>query len=152
MHRIWLLLIVLERIILIKMTERGERSERGEIIQHLSTCEYEALKLGSDFADIINSAVGSDGWDQRVHQEFIIDNLGFSPIGGKRHGTHKLNSSKKSVDDSPYKILNHKWIYMFGDSTTRQVWSSFAAPFQSNNFERNTKEWTRHYVSIYENS
>lgn len=28
---------------------------------------------------------------------------------------------------------------MFGDSTTRQIWASFAAPFQNINFERNAK-------------
>ena len=132
-------------------------SESGEIIHQLSKCEYEALKLGSDFADIINSAVGSDGWDQRVHQDFLRENLGFSPKGKSRHISDNFTeenqfSAKKSIDNGPYKILNHKWIYMFGDSTTRQVWSSFAAPFQSNNFERNAKEWTRHYVSTYENA
>jgi frataxin-like iron-binding protein CyaY len=50
--------------------------------------------------------------------------------------------------DSPYSVLNHKWIYMFGDSTTRQIWASYAAPFQGNNFERNAKEWTRQYVRL----
>lgn len=40
-----------------------------------------------------------------------------------------------------------KWIYFFGDSTLRQLWVSYAAPFQGNNFERNAKEWTRHYCA-----
>ena len=118
--------------------------ESGEIIHHLSKCEYEALKLGSDFADIINSAVGSDGWDQRVHQNFLRENLGFSPKGKSGHISSEENHFSEK---SPYKILNHKWIYMFGDSTTRQVWSSFASPFQGNSFERNAKEWTRQNVS-----
>jgi hypothetical protein len=39
---------------------------------------------------------------------------------------------------------------MFGDSTTRQLWASFAAPFQGNNFERNAKEWSRHYCNKQE--
>ena len=146
MYRIWLSFITLERILSKKL------SESGEIIHHLSKCEYEALKLGSDFADIINSAVGSDGWDQRVHQNFLRENLGFSPKGKSRHISDNSSeenhfSEKKSIDDGPYKILNHKWIYMFGDSTTRQVWSSFASPFQGNSFERNAKEWTRQNVS-----
>jgi hypothetical protein len=53
----------------------------------------------------------------------------------------------KNVSESPYAILDHKWVYMYGDSTTRQVWASYAAPFQGNHFERNAKEWTRQYVS-----
>jgi len=56
----------------------------------------------------------------------------------------------KNISDSPYAVLNHKWIYMFGDSTTRQVWASFAAPFQGNHFERNAKEWTRQYCNKQE--
>ena len=32
---------------------------------------------------------------------------------------------------------------MMGDSTQRQVWSTYVSPFQDNNFERNAKEWTR---------
>jgi hypothetical protein len=54
----------------------------------------------------------------------------------------------KNIEDSPYNILNHKWIYMYGDSTVRQVWSSYAAPFQGNHFERNAKEWSRQYVRM----
>ena len=148
MSRIWLLFIALVRIISEKI------AEKGEILHHLSKCEYEALKLGTDFADIINSAVGSDGWDRRTRQQFIKENLGFAPADKNKHDIHNSSlenrfSANKSIEDSPYKTLNHKWIYMFGDSTTRQVWSSFAAPFQSNSFERNAKEWTRHYVSAH---
>jgi hypothetical protein len=148
MCRIWLLFLALGRTISEKI------AERGDILHHLSKCEYEALKLGTDSADIINSAVGSDGWERRTRQEFIKANLGFSPADKKKDDVHKSSeehrfSTNKSIGDSPYRLLNHKWIYMFGDSTTRQVWSSFAAPFQSNSFERNAKEWTRHYVSAY---
>ena len=30
-----------------------------------------------------------------------------------------------------------------GDSTQRQIWATFLSPFQSNDFERNAKMWTR---------
>ena len=32
---------------------------------------------------------------------------------------------------------------MMGDSTQRQIWATFLSPFQSNEFERNAKMWTR---------
>lgn len=113
-------------------------------------------------ADIINSPLGSEGWSERVNQDFVVKHLGFAPFMSKGvHGTKGLTYQKndaktvqesgnwtgKSIENSPYQTLNHKWIYMFGDSTSRQVWASFAAPFQANNFERNSKEWTRQYVS-----
>lgn len=137
--------------------------EESLIIQQLAKCELEALKLGTDMADIINSPVGSEGWSERVNQDFVVKHLGFAPFMSKGvHGkgqTYTKNDAKtiqesgnwtgKSIEDSPYQTLNHKWIYMFGDSTSRQVWASFAAPFQANNFERNSKEWTRQYVSYY---
>jgi hypothetical protein len=136
--------------------------EESLIIQQLAKCELETLKLGTDMADMINSPLGSEGWSERVNQDFIVKHLGFAPFMSKGvHGTKGLTYQKndaksvqesgnwtgKSIENSPYQTLNHKWIYMFGDSTSRQVWASFAAPFQANNFERNSKEWTRQYVS-----
>lgn len=119
----------------------------------LAQCEYSALKLGSDMADVFNAPVGDQDWDERVHQDFITEQLGFAPW--MAHGTTLTDKNSKElqekggwhgkdIKDSPYAILNHKWVYMFGDSTTRQVWASFAASFQGNNFERNAKEWTRY--------
>ena len=52
---------------------------------------------------------------------------------------HRSGWNAKNISMSPYAALDHKWIYMFGDSTTRQIWASFAAPFQNANFERNAK-------------
>ena len=140
-----------------------QKTEKSAVLQHLEKCELETLRLGSEIADVMNSPLGSEGWSQRVYQDFVIERLGFAPFMSKGiHGSNGLTStgnnakelhergnwSGKSIESSPYHILNKKWIYMFGDSTTRQVWASFAAPFQGNNFERNSKEWTRQYVSI----
>eukprot|EP01036_Dinobryon_divergens_P028403 gene28403-37340_t len=111
-------------------------------------------------ADVFNAPVGDQDWDERVHQDFITEQLGFAPW--MAHGTTLTSKNSKElqerggwhgkdINDSPYAILNHKWVYMFGDSTTRQVWASFAASFQGNNFERNAKEWTRHYCNKQSN-
>ena len=135
--------------------------EQDSIHKKLTKCELEALKLGTDMSDVINSPIGSESWAERVNQDFIAEQLGFAHFISKgvrgsgltftgSNSTElrvKGNWSWKSVEDSAYHVLNHKWVYMFGDSTTRQVWSSFAAPFQGNNFERNAKEWTRGNVS-----
>ena len=140
-------------------------AEESVIIKQLAQCELESLKLGSEMADIINSPLGSESWSQRVNQDWVTERLGFAPFMLKgvhgsgltaTKGNAKIlhengNWSGKSIDDSPYHVLNHKWIYMLGDSTTRQIWASFGAPFQSNNFERNAKEWVRQYVRFQSN-
>lgn len=130
--------------------------EESVILQQLAKCELETLRLGSDLADTMNSPVSSESWSQRVHQDSVVERLGFAPYLNK--GVTLTNSNVKdlqsrgnwtgqSIENSPYRVLDHEWIYMVGDSTTRQIWASFAAPFQANTFERNAKEWVRHYVS-----
>lgn len=130
-------------------------------LDDISRCELQAIGLGSEIADAFNAPIRNENWNQRVHQNRILELLGFAPwlasgvhgSGGKTltnenardiHAHHGWIG--KAITDSPYRILNHKWIYMFGDSTTRQIWASYAAPFQGNNFIRNSKEWTRQYV------
>jgi hypothetical protein len=125
-------------------------------------CELSALQLGSEIADVFNAPIGEEDWNERVHQDKIIEKLGFAPwtangVSGANGKTLQGNDARtifdkagwggKKIAESPYGQLDHKWIYMFGDSTTRQVWASFASPFQGNNFERNAKEWTRHYCN-----
>ena len=78
----------------------------------------------------------------------IANSGGLTMTKRKAHKLHeKAGWIGKRIEESPYAILNHKWIYMFGDSTTRQVWASFAAPFQGNDFERNAKEYARQYCT-----
>ena len=110
---------------------------------------------------MFNAPIGDVDWSTRVYQNFIAKNLGFSNWIGHHGGNTLTGQSPKELhheggwvgrdtDNSPYAALNHKWIYMFGDSTTRQIWASFASPFKGNKFERNAKEWTRHYCGKQE--
>lgn len=140
--------------------EPSELLKRYEI--EVAKCEYSALRLGSEIADVFNAPIGEEDWNERIHQDYIVEKLGFAPwtqngvsgTGGKTLENndakaiyHKAGWGGKGIAESPYSFLDHKWIYMFGDSTTRQLWASFAAPFQGNNFERNAKEWTRSYCN-----
>lgn len=154
----FLLMLLLLRGAVLEATNGTRRSH-----EHLARCELDSLLLGSHMADVINSPIVEGlSLHERVIQDFIAENLGFSPwVSHGIQGTNGMTLTKqsaaslqgkqgwvgKNISDSPYSILNHKWIYMFGDSTTRQVWASFAAPFQANNFERNAKEWTRQYCN-----
>lgn len=137
-------------------------NELREYERKVASCELSALQLGSEIADIFNAPISNEDWNERVHQDKIVEKLGFAPwtangISGSGGKTLQNNNAKeiyhksgwggKGIAESPYAYLDHKWIYMLGDSTTRQIWASFASPFQGNNFERNAKEWTRHYCN-----
>jgi hypothetical protein len=128
----------------------------------IARCEHRTMRLGTEITDVFNAPIEGEDWNQRVHQDFIVQNLGFAPwMANGIHGSNGLTLSQRnakelfhsagwsgrSIEDSPYAILSKKWLYMFGDSTTRQVWASFAASFQGNNFERNAKEYSRHYCN-----
>lgn len=128
---------------------------------HITKCEVDALRLGTNLGDVFNGPVDTRDWSERMHQNYILKHLGFAPFvnGGVKASGKTLTGENAmelrkaggwvghNITDSPYAALNHKWIYMFGDSTTRQLWASFAASFQGNNFERNAKEWTRQYCN-----
>lgn len=158
------ILVVICNILLIASFSlvKNEYTDDNQFATNVARCEYSAFRLGSELADVFNAPIGYEDWDERVHQDFITEHLGFAPwmAGGVTNNNGNTFTNKKARDiaekggwfgkdiaNSPYSILSHKWIYMFGDSTTRQVWASFAAPFQGNNFERNAKEWSRHYCN-----
>ena len=149
-------------LVLVAVTlHKGTALHKDFSKEHIGKCEYDALRLGTGLGDVFNLPIDTRDWSERVHQNFIAKHLGFAPWlkdgvkGSKKTLTaddiEELRREQGWIahnsTDSPYAVLNNKWIYMFGDSTTRQVWASFAASFQGNNFERNAKEWTRQYCN-----
>ena len=132
-------------------------------VAQIRECEQDALRVGTLLADDFNAPTGEEDTDARLHQDYLTEHLGFAPwmaggtwkSGGKTlySKTDARELQKKggwldhSLKESSYSPLRGKWIYFFGDSTLRQIWTSYAAPFQDNHFERNAKEWTRHYCA-----
>lgn len=131
-----------------------------DLITRIQTeCELEALQVGTALADRYNSLDEGTEWDVRLHNDYLIENLGFAPwiqdglykSGGKtphkNHAPHlhKLGgwAGHKSINVSSYWALEDQWLYMMGDSTQRQVWATLVSPFATNDFERNAKNWTR---------
>lgn len=121
-------------------------------------CEFITLRYATGLTDAFNAPDINYNWSSRTYQDYIVKHLGFAPwmahgVKGKGGKTltdsdaKSLHSAEKwigaPIDQSPYAVLNNKWIYMIGDSTMRQVWASFAAPIKGNKFERNAKEWSR---------
>ena len=103
--------------------------------ERLVHCELEALKIGTRLADIYNGPIEDEEWDQRVHQELLMEHLGFAPwmangvfkSGGKTPkgiSTSLLRekggwAGRSNVSESPYWALADSWLYLMGDSTTR---------------------------------
>jgi hypothetical protein len=124
---------------------------------YISKCESDALHYGSTLVDLINSQKRTLDTPSRVFQDDVIENLGFSPwlfhvphrsttLTGKP--IHDLQVQGGWVDDgnhhnSSYKILQNKWIYMFGDSTARQLWATYSVPSRGADFEKHAKQFAR---------
>ena len=53
-----------------------EKDKVSEIIQF---CEQTALNTGSKLADDFNSPIGNEDADQRLHQDYLTEHLGFAP-------------------------------------------------------------------------
>jgi hypothetical protein len=157
--------IMLQLLLLLGLSSFRANSDvldREETARLMVRCEQLALHTGSMLADNFNAPVGNEETDQRLHQDYLSEHLGFATwmaggvwkSGGKtlqRSDARELQKTGgwigHTLVNSPYSVLRGKWIYFFGDSTLRQIWTSYAAPFQDNHFERNSKEWTRHYCA-----
>jgi hypothetical protein len=129
------------------------------ITKRQTQCEVEALAIGSALADNYNSLDEETEWDSRMHSDYLAEYLGFfglitQGVWGKAGRTSEFRDAnklqkagkwlrQKNLTESAYWALENQWIYMMGDSTHRQVWATLEAPSQGNDFERNSKEWTR---------
>ena len=138
----------------------GELGAPYTLINRMQTeCEAQAVIIGSTLADNYNSYDEDTEWDIRLHNEFLVEHLGFAgwiqmgtwksggktPTGMHAPSLHRKGgwAGHKHVVNSSFWALENQWVYMMGDSTVRQIWATFVSPFQNNEFERNAKEWTR---------
>ena len=136
----------------------------GQLTKLQTQCEVESLTTGSVLADNYNSLDEDTEWDARMHSDFMTEHLGFFAVigsgtwgsNGKTTYSHKDAgelqkkggwTGQSNLKNSAYWALENQWVYMMGDSTLRQVWATFASPEAGNNFERNSKEWTRERCS-----
>lgn len=154
-QQLLLLLIILSNIIGVKTADGAAYSL---ITRHQTECELESLSVGSALADRYNSMDEATEWDVRIHDDYLVERLGFAgwiQMGVSNSGKTPHNQDAKElhtrggwtghtlIRNSSYWALEDQWLYMMGDSTERQIWATFVSPFQNNNFERNAKEWTR---------
>jgi len=147
-----------------KAADEQRRNREGgapysRITKRQTQCEVEALAVGTALTDNYNSLDEGTEWDSRIHSDFMSEYLGFfgivtQGIWGKAGKTSELRESMKlqkkgkwlglkNISESAYWALENQWLYMMGDSTQRQVWATFVSPAGGNDFERNSKEWTR---------
>jgi hypothetical protein len=90
------------------------------ISRHQTDCELESLSVGTALADKYNSFIEGTEREERLKNDYLMQRLGFLTQPGSAGHTNISNSS--------YWALENQWIYMLGDSTQRQVWTTLAAP------------------------
>mmetsp|Transcript_22325 Transcript_22325/g.37347 ORF Transcript_22325/g.37347 Transcript_22325/m.37347 type:complete len:394 (+) Transcript_22325:92-1273(+) len=142
------------------LTGKSASGDHHSLVDPIITaCELEALSVGTRLADHYQSYDEATEWDVRIHDDYLVQYLGFAGwiqlglyknthLTATKQDTHKLHQrggwvGHNNVSQSAYWPFNNKWVYMMGDSTQRQIWATFVSPFQNNDFERNAKEWTR---------
>ena len=89
-------------------------------------CEVEAMRIGTTLADLFNAPGEKWGHDMRMHQLYLIENLGF--YDDIPHNDDDIHSKRKAsgwvyedIQKSRYWPFANKWIYIYGDSTSRQI-------------------------------
>ena len=50
-----------------------------EFENHVTHCEYLSLRIASKICDLFNAPIDSEDWNERIHQDSIIEHLGFAP-------------------------------------------------------------------------
>jgi hypothetical protein len=124
--------------------------------KYVSKCEYDAVHYGTTLVDLINAPKNSHDTPSRIFQDEIIENLGFAPwiMNVPNHATTNTGTSVKElqerggwynrpIENSSYAGLMNKWIYMYGDSTSRQLWAAYSVPSKGRDFEKHAKQYTR---------
>ena len=101
-------------------------------------CEVEYFRVGTTLADIINSPSEIWNMEMRMHQNYIIKNLGFYNdfLANKEYyELRKANGWISGMENTKYRPLYDKWIYIYGDSTLRQVFEAFYKTANSNSLK-----------------
>lgn len=143
-----------------------------KVASHVHRCELYALTTATHLADVHNAPMSlsdnsdpNSGYDhdieERLYQDYIVEHLGFSNFLQKgvssdlAKGMTTSGANVASVLMKRHKWIGHElsqsayapfkdlWIYMVGDSTTRQLFSIFGIPIHGSGFGHNSKEWSR---------
>jgi hypothetical protein len=107
----------------IKNAEPAAGDAYTMISRHQTECELESLSVGTALADKYNSFIEGTEQDERLKNDYLMQRLGFLTQPGS--GGHA------NISNSSYWALENQWIYMLGDATQRQVWTTLAAPVRA---------------------
>lgn len=135
-------------------------------------CELHSLTVATKLADVFNAPAAyvnerdpkTDYYfdvEERLYQDYLVEHLGFAGFfakgvssdvakGKTGSGTQVAAELMKKgrwigheLEQSAYAPLKDLWIYMVGDSTTRQIFTHFGGPVHGQHFGQNSKEWSR---------
>lgn len=93
--------------------------------RHSIGCENKAVDLGMLFADRFNDGNNLTHLERVLRLESM--NLSFSFQNSSLFSPSPLTSP--FAGNQLHEIFRDKWLYLYGDSTMRQLWESFLMPF-----------------------
>ena len=100
----------------------------------MCNCTGEAMDMAIDFARKFNQGRADATVLSRIELLERTSNLSFGFLG---RDEEKCSSDemklKAPCSNQLYDVLWNKWLYLYGDSTMRQLWESFFNPFHHGN-------------------
>jgi hypothetical protein len=88
--------------------DRNSRSSAYTLLNKLNTeCELEALSVGTRLADRYNMYDEQTEWDTRIHNDYLVQHLGFA--GWIQMGTWKNTHLTAEKQDAPaiHRVSTH---------------------------------------------
>ena len=90
-------------LVILQCTRAGELSSKGsayKLLDKITTdCELEALSVGTRLADRYNMYDEDTEWDTRIHNDYLVEHLGFA--GWIQMGTWKNTHLTAEKQDAP---------------------------------------------------
>lgn len=75
----YMIVITISNTMMTNLHSSSSSSSYKEYENHISHCEYSALRIASKICDLFNAPIDSEDWNERIHQDSIIEHLGFAP-------------------------------------------------------------------------
>lgn len=137
-------------------------SIEGEVSPH-RYCEAEAMRVATRLVDIFNSYTSNSDWKDSYHCNYLTSHIAFDRdlLVGRLAG--RTSEGQFAVDlrraggwmndtdilKSSYWSLKDQWVYLNGDSTSRQLFEVLFKSYTDMDDRLVFKEWTESNVSIH---
>lgn len=92
-------LLVIVSVLVCSWADHKSPTAYKLINKHITDCELEALSVGTRLADRYNMYDEGAEWDTRIHNDYVVQHLGFA--GWLQMGTYKNTRLTAEKQDAP---------------------------------------------------